>query len=227
MPKNKTLLLVIPITLLVLYNVFVFSLFGPGAPKFWPAYMFTTLALVMGTGVIGFCVSNKNMTLRDTFLNWPMVYVSCGYALIQVILSFVVLSADNIGLTAANLTQAVPLALYAILAASAILGRNIADEIDRKQAEQTFFIKVLTDDIERLAARAKDPELKKALEKLYDAARYSDPVSHAALSALENSISTKVSELSAAVSSGEGVFALCEEITLLLGDRESKCKFLK
>ena len=80
----------------------VFSLFGPGNSKFWPSYMFTVLALVIGTGVIGFCVSKKNLTLRDTFLNWPMVYVSCGYAAIQIIASFIVLSADGISPTAAS-----------------------------------------------------------------------------------------------------------------------------
>jgi hypothetical protein len=62
---------------------------------------------------------------------------------------------------------------------------------------------------------------------LYETARYSDPVSHDALAPLENSISAKVSELSAAASSGGDVSALCEEITLLLDDRNSKCKFLK
>jgi hypothetical protein len=225
--KNKALLLAEPIILMILYNVFVFSLFSPEAPAFWPSYLFTTLALAIGTGVIGFCVSNKNLTPRDTFLNWPMVYVSCGYAVIQVIASFAFLSAGDLSPAVSNLTQAALLAVYAILAVSAIFGRNAADEIDRKQAEQTFFIKVLTSDIERLAVRANDPELKKSLEKLRYAARYSDPVSCAALNALENIISAKVRELTEAISSGGDVSVICEEITLLLGDRNSNCKFLK
>ena len=225
--KNKTLLPAMPVILLVLYSVFVFFLFGPGNPKFRPSYMFTVLALVIGTGVIGFCVSKKNLTLRDTFLNWPIVYVSCGYAVIQIIASFIVLSAGGISPTAANLTQALPLAVYAILAVSAIFGANVVDEIDKKQAAQTFFVKVLASDIEALIARAKEPETKNRLQKLYETARYSDPVSHEALIPLENSISAKVGELSAAASSGGDVSALCEEITLLLEDRNSKCKFLK
>ncbi|MDR1020987.1 MAG: hypothetical protein LBL73_09520 [Synergistaceae bacterium] len=231
--KNKTLL-AIPIILLALYNVFVFSLFGADGPKFWPTYIFTTLALLMGTGLIWFYVSNKNLTRRDTFLNWPMVYVSCGYALVQTILSFAVLSADNFSPTAANLTQAVLLALHAILAVSTVFGRNASDEIDRKQAETTFFIRDLTSDAERLAARVKDSRARNKILELYETARYSDPMSHETLMPVEREIREKFGELSSFASSEkeipslrEEIEILCEEITLLLGERNSKCKLLK
>jgi hypothetical protein len=225
MPKNKFLLLAPPVIILILFNIFVFSLFGTEAPKFWPAYIFTTAAILIATGVIGYCVSKKNLTLRDTFLNWPLVYVSLGYATAQIILSFVILSADGFSQTAANLTQSALLAVYAIQAVSAVFGRNVVEEIDTKQKQETFFIKTVTSDLESLLARAKDPETKNKLQKLYDAARYSDPVSHESLSPLENNISGKVSALSQA--SGDEVTALYEEISLLLVDRNIKCKNLK
>jgi hypothetical protein len=219
---------------MILYNIFLFSLFDPDAPKFWPAYLFTTLALIMGMGVIEFCVSNKNLTPRDTFLNWPMVYVSCGYAPIQVILSFAVLSVEDVSPLAANLTQAVPLAIYVILAVSAIFGRNIVDEIDKKQASQTPFIKNFTSEVERLCNRAKKPHVRNKLTSLYEAARYSDPVSHESLAGIEREIEEKFGELKSfaatdrdAESLSEEIGILCDEITELLDDRNGKCKFLK
>jgi hypothetical protein len=227
MPKNKLLLLAVPVIVLAVYNIFMFSLFGTASPKFLPAYLFTTAAVLLSSLSIGICISGKNLTVRDMFTAWPLIYVSCAYAVIQIILSFLIMAFPFFGTVAANLVQALLLAIYAILAVSAIFGANIAEDIDKKQAAGTSFVRVLTGDIEALVARAKDPKAKRTLGKLCETARYSDPVSHDTLSALENSISAKVSELSPAISSGEGVSALCEEITLLLGERNSKCKFLK
>jgi len=95
-------------------------------------------------------------------------------------------------------------------------------DVDKKQKEQTFFIKVLVSDLDGLAARARDQAARDKLQSLSETARYSDPVSHEALSGLESEISAKVRALSPLVADGD-VSALCDEITLLLGDRNAKC----
>jgi hypothetical protein len=221
------MLLAIQVILLALFNIFIFSLFEVSNPKFWPAYFLTTAAIVLSSGSVSYCAAKKNLTLKDVFFNWPLVYVSFAYAVIQVIFAFAALSADALGATAANLTQAAFLALYAILAISAMSGSNIVEEIDEKQKTQTSFIKNLASDMEPLVRRATNPETRDKLQKLSDAARYSDPVSHESLAALENEISDKARELARLFSSGGDVSALCEEMILLLGDRNGKAKILK
>lgn len=227
MNKNKLLLLALPAVLFAFYSGVVFSLFDSASGKFWPAYLFTILAVVTSTCAVGFCISKKNLTLREAFLNLPLIYVSCFYALGQLILSILVMSIPAFGTLPANLSQAALLALYALLALSAILGANIAGEIDQEQASQTLFVRVLSSEIEAIAKQVKDVDAKNKLQKLYEAARYSDPVSHETLTPLESVISARVGELSSLVASGGDICPLCEEIAMMLGDRNSKCKFLK
>ena len=68
MSKNKLLLLAVPVIVLTVYNIFMFSLFTTAAPKFLPAYLFTTAAVLLSSLNVGICVSRKNLTLRDTFM---------------------------------------------------------------------------------------------------------------------------------------------------------------
>jgi signal transduction histidine kinase len=230
--KNKTILLAIAAIILAIYNVIVFSLFSPGFPAFWPTWAFTTLAVILSGGVVAYCAGAKSATLRDVFLSWPLVYVSCGYGAIQIALSFAALALPNFTATAANLSQAALLAAYLVMAASAMLGRNVVDAVDAKQSDTTLFVKNLAADTERLAARVKDGRAKIRLQKLHETARYSDPVSHPSLAPLEREIMDKFGELSSLTNEKdiplrEGIDILCDEITSLIGDRNGKCKFLK
>ena len=93
----------------------------------------------------------------------------------------------------------------------------------------SFFIKSLTVDAESLIARAKSETLKAECKKVYEAVRYSDPMSNGALASIENDITIKFSKLSEAVVSddSEAVVTLADEIIILLGDRNKKCRLLK
>jgi hypothetical protein len=232
--KNKALMLLIAASVLAIYNLVVFSVFSTESNVFWPAWAFAMSGLLLSFGVIAYCIVKKSATLKDVFFNWPLIYVSVGYAAAQIAMSFIALAKLGSNPVAANLSQAALLALYAILSASAVIGGNIAENIDKKQRETTFFIKDLTSDIERLAARVKDTAARNKIQELYETARYSDPMSHELLSPLESAIRAKFGELSGAAanerdipSSREEIETLCGEMILLLGDRNGKCKFLK
>jgi hypothetical protein len=232
--RNKALMLLIAASVLAIYNFAVFSVFSTKTAVFWPAWAFTTFGLLLSFGVVAYCVGKKSAALKDIFFNWPLIYVSLGYAAAQFALSFIVLAALESSPTAANLSQAALLTLYVILSASAVIGGNVAENIDKKQMDATFFIKDLTSDIERLATRVRDTAARNKLQELYEAARYSDPISHESLSPVESEIREKFGELRSFVSDEkdipslrEKIEMLCDEINTLLGDRNSKCKFLK
>ena len=78
-------------------------------------------------------------------------------------------------------------------------------------------------------ARAKDEEAKAQTKKVYEAIRYSDPMSNDALSGVEQQISAKFAELSAAVDEGNSqLIAECaEKLLQLVTERNNKCKVLK
>lgn len=67
------------------------------------------------------------------------------------------------------------------------------------------------------------------MQKVYEAVRYSDPLSSSALDSVESEITIKFSKLSDAVSSdnSEVVAELADDLVILIGERNKKCKLLK
>ena len=103
------------------------------------------------------------------------------------------------------------------------------ERIDQKVKQQTVFIKALTVDAETLLASAKSDAMKAECKKVYDAIRYSDPMSNDMLADAEAQIRMKFTELSAAVKAEdtEAVPTIVAEVLTLVQDRNSKCKLFK
>ena len=76
---------------------------------------------------------------------------------------------------------------------------------------------------------AKIPELKTEAKKVYEAIRYSDPMSNPALSDLEAQIFNKFNEFSSTVKSEnmETTKTVAGELLTLIQNRNKKCKLLK
>ena len=123
-------------------------------------------------------------------------------------------------------------AIYGISAALVLFGKTAAKEvsrIDEKVKTQTFFIKALTVDADTLVSQAQAPEIKAQVSKVYEAIRYSDPMSNEALSGAETQITLKFNELQNAVAENDvtAVQTISNELLILIKDRNSKCKLLK
>lgn len=120
------------------------------------------------------------------------------------------------------------LAFNAVAVVKAKASSDVVENIDSKVKAQTFFIKSLTVDVDSLLARASTPEAKAACKKVYEAVRYSDPMSNDALAGVESQITLKFNEFSNAVTENtENIAALADELIVLIGDRNKKCKLLK
>ena len=116
--------------------------------------------------------------------------------------------------------------LSVIKAAAAI---DEIERVDTKVKTQTFFIKSLTVDADTLMASAKSEAVKAECRKVYEAIRYSDPMSNDALSSVESQITGKFAALSDVVQANDpaAVAELANEVVVLVGDRNKKCKLLK
>ena len=90
-------------------------------------------------------------------------------------------------------------------------------------------IRSLTADAEGLLKSSTDEGAKSAIKKVYEAVRYSDPVSSTALAPLENEIDLKFSDLTDAVNQNEPdkIVCIANEITDLLAERSRSCKMFK
>ena len=121
--------------------------------------------------------------------------------------------------------------IFALCAISVLKTKAAAEIVSvtgDKVKVKTAFIRLLTADAESLLAYAKTDEAKSAANKVYEAVRYSDPMSSDALAGVEGQITLKFNEFSNAVTSGaDNIEALANELVILVGDRNKKCRLLK
>ena len=123
---------------------------------------------------------------------------------------------------------AVVLGAYIITVAKAKLAIEAVEQTDAKIKTQTQFIRLLTADAESLKGYAADDNARQACDKVYEAVRYSDPVSNPLLSGIESDTSVKFSAFSDSVkNSADNSRQLAEELCRLISERNAKVKALK
>ena len=117
--------------------------------------------------------------------------------------------------------------VIAVLKAAAAI--ELVNAVDDKVKAKTSFIKSLTADAEGLISRAKSETVKAECKKVYEAVRYSDPMSDEALSAIEDEITIQFAKLTEAVVEGNEILTVetADELAVILANRNSKCKLLK
>ena len=120
------------------------------------------------------------------------------------------------------LAAVIVLAVIAISVLKANAAADIVDDIDEKISHKTFFIRNLTADAEGLVSRAKTPEDKAVCKKVYEALRYSDPMSSDALTEIEKKIEAQFAVFFKDISADAA-----EELLLLIGERNRQCKAFK
>ena len=106
---------------------------------------------------------------------------------------------------------------------------NLVEKIDNKIATKTTFIRNLSVKAESLMNRAKSEAAKQECRKVYEEIRYSDPMSNDALSVIEAKITVKFDELRnmVGVDDTAKIKDISDELILLIGERNNKCRLLK
>ena len=122
--------------------------------------------------------------------------------------------------------------VFAVNVVAVLNAKGLADEvigIDKRIKEQTMFIKSLSVEADTLIAKAKSDIAKKECKRIYEAIRYSDPMSNEALNGVERQINGKFSELSYAVDNGndDEIKTFSAELLILIKERNLKCKLYK
>lgn len=194
---------------------------------FWSGYVFIMLAFVgqLVCAYLAFKAENK----QKFFYNLPLITISYAATIASVIVGTLCMVIPNLPNWVGIIICLVILAFSAVSVVKAKAAADVVSEIDKKIKVKTLFIKSLTVDAESLMARAKTDEINAELKKVYEAVRYSDPMSEEALSGIESQITLKFDLLSKAVVEGnaEAVKSAAEELVILINDRNKKCKLLK
>ena len=219
--------------LLVLFNVIVFALPNEfmGYTKldatFWTAYIFITLAFIgqLVCANVAFRAENA----RRMFYNVPLITVSYSGLILSLIFGALTMAIPKLPNWVGIILCVLVLGFTAIAVIKAKAAADIVEKLDDRVKSQTSFIRNMTAEAESLMSRAKSPEAKAACKKVYESLRYSDPMSNEALSVIEAKISGKIDEFASAVGADDAEKAkeIADEIVILIGDRNIKCKSLK
>ena len=218
--------------LLALFNVISFVSVGWAGiskytPSFWIGYAFITLSFI-GQIVCAYFALKDN-DIKKTFYNVSLIVASYTGLILSFVFGGLCMIISLLPYWVGILLCAIVLGInvIAIIKASAVV--DIVSSIDEKAKESTFFIKSLTVDAESLMSRAKSETIKAECKKVYEAVRYSDPMSNGALVSIESEITIKFSNFSDAVVSDKfNVASECAtELVILIDERNKKCKLLK
>lgn len=193
---------------------------------FWVGYVFITVAFI-GQLVCAYIALNTNDKTK-LFYNIPIIRVSYTGLILTLVFGAVCMAIPNLPNWVGIIVCLLILAFTAIAVIKAIAASDVVEDIDAKVKAQTLFVKSLTVDAESLLSRATTPEAKNACKKVFEAVRYSAPMSNDALAGVESQITLKFYELSEAVSGGaDNVKNIADELVILIGDRNKKCKVMK
>lgn len=232
MKKNIKFYIIAWAVLLALFNLIAFispgwAAFEKYSGSFWTGYIFITLAFVgqLVCSLFAFKEDKK----EKFFLSLPLITLSYTGLILTLVFGTLCMLVSFLPYWVAVIICAVILAVYAIAVLKAKAAAEISSATGEKVKAKTFFIRSLTVDCENLLAKAKSEQAKAACNKVYEAVRYSDPMSSDELSSVEEKISAKIGELSTAVTAcdDEKITALADETVLLVKERNNKCKVLK
>lgn len=195
--------------------------------RFWISFVFIVAAFIGNLACAYFAFKAEN--LKKMFLNLPLITISWSALIVMLVAGSALMLIPNCPAWIAAIVCIIVLAFNSIAVIKAVWAADTVGKIDEKVKAQTSFIKNLTVDAEGLVARAKSDAVKAECKKVYEAVRYSDPMSNEALSVIEAKITVKVDEFASAVGADDAEKAkeIADEIVILVGDRNKKCKMLK
>lgn len=219
--------------LVVLFNVIVFiipnefkgmSKFGG---SFWVGYIFIMLAFIGQLFVAWLAIRDDGIT--KLFYNIPLITISYTALIVMIVIGTLSMSIPNLPYWLGVIGCLLVLAFAVIALMGAQAASSIVTDIDEKIKNKTFFIKFLTTDVESLMEKETSTDIKDEIKKVYEAVRYSDPMSNDALNGIESQITLKMNELVDSVEKGNVnlVSKNAKEMIVLVNDRNRKCKLLK
>ena len=218
--------------LLALFNVIAFVSPGwIGVEKydaaFWIGYTFITVTFLGQLACAWFAL--KEESASKLFYKVSLITTSYTGLVVTFVIGGVCMLISPLPYWVGVIACSIVLAANILAVMKAATAIEEVQKIDEKIKVQTAFVKMLTVDAESLISSAKSETIKAECKKVYDAIRFSDPMSSNALSSIESAITTKFSDLSLAVASDnfDSATEFANELVILIGERNKKCKLLK
>lgn len=218
--------------LLALFNVISFvsvelAGFEKYTASFWIGYVFITITFI-GQLICSY-IAFKADNAKKMFYNISLIRTSYAGLIASFIFGGICMLISPLPYWVGVIVCAIVLAVNIISVVKATAAIDEVERIDEKIKVQTFFIKALSVDADTLMASAKSDSVKAECKKVYEAIRYSDPMSNNVLEPIEDQIAIKFGEFANVVKANDeaSVKDLANELIILVADRNKKCKLLK
>lgn len=233
MKRNFRLYIICWAVLLALFNVvcFVTPNKAAGLDKFggafWVGYAFITVAFI-GQLLCAY-IAFKAENLKKLFYNLPLITLSYIGLVLTLVFGGAAMAIPDLPGWAGAVICLLILGFNTLAIIKAKVAAQLAESVDKKISRQTGFIKSLTAEAESLVSHAKSEGVKAECKKVYEAVRYSDPVSSIRLADVEEKIRTEMRQLSEAASNDDPEIAalVASELISLLDDRNKRCRLDK
>ncbi|MDR1674880.1 MAG: hypothetical protein LBR86_00175 [Tannerella sp.] len=224
--KNKILAAAGFAVILLLVNVLSFAIPFTRNSGFWTSYGFSTFAIVLTAAMSFYALGRTD--LRSRFYGLPVLYIVWTYLGIQLGAGFILASLPA-PLWLNILLSGVMLGVCFVGLIAVEISVTEIERIDRTVKEKVFRIKSLQAEVDSMREKITDADLKKTLQKLSDAIRYSDPVSSPQLAELESNIEHSAALLAQELETENtpAVQNICDRMMQLLNERNRKCKLFK
>lgn len=194
---------------------------------FWTGYIFITLAFIGQLGCAYKAFKAEN--LKKLFYNIPLISISYTGLVVMLVAGIICMAVPVVPYWIGVIVCVLVFAFSAISVIKASVVADVVSEIDEKVKLKTQFIKLLTADAEHLMSSSKTAELKAEAKKVYEAIRYSDPITNDVLVDVEEQIQSEFKFFSQAIKSEDLELAksVSDSLLTLIDSRNKKCKMLK
>jgi len=167
---------------------------------------------------------------KKEIIRIPLAYYLIGiFGVIYLALGFIFMYLPVIKPTILIVLEMIVTVAYIIIAMYFLFAANYIGKSEQHIKEKVAFIKFLMADVQDCAAKTTDADIKKALDNFAQNIRFSDPMSHASLTVIEQQISATVFDISQKIgtASKEEILNLIKQGEVQLDSRNKRCLILK
>lgn len=234
MKKNFKYFGIIWLVGLIIFNAVTFlvpsEIFGVtrfDKPVFWIAYVVITLSFI--AQLITAYKFIKEDSNEKMFLNIPLLRTGYGAVAISVSVGVAFMRFPVLPTWIGAIVCLLIAGYFIIACLNASTVANVVADIDKKVKTRTAFMRMAIVEAENILTRATTHEINLEVKKVYEALKYSDPMSNPALDDIEQEIDNGLKNLNKAVMDNDEQKVLDTVTNLLLKikERNSKCKMLK
>ncbi|MBQ8559447.1 MAG: hypothetical protein IJ439_05635 [Tyzzerella sp.] len=225
--KTSIMTALIYVIVFAIFNLLVFVIFENRNNVFWTSYAFMCVAFVVQIASI--ILAFKSPDTESTFMGIPLVSLSLYYFFAAIFAGAVFMIFQVAPIKLAVTVQVLILAAYAVVAILALMARDVVQEVNDDVKEKVAAIKTLNVDVDVLIPQVSDPTVKKALKKLSETVKYSDPMSNDAVADIEQQIMQYMNALRVYIENNNNAEAVsvCKDIEVLFLQRNSLLKATK